>query len=184
MGTRASSAPLMRSALGGLRHGLGLFLVLFASYAATIGVHAQDTSRYTVAEAHNLLTAESIVSDGDFDLRDEYHARAWDDWFHGELRPTAGLTNGRLLEPQGIGFPVLIAPAYALGGPTAVQLFLAAISGLSVCLAARLGRRLATGPWPAWAARSVGLPPPAIGAATAVAPEAAGGFLLAAGAVF
>src|SRR3954454_12046191 len=166
MGTRASSAPLMRSALGGLRHGLALWLVLFAAYAATIGVHAQDTSRFTVAEAHNLLTAESIASDGDFDLRDEYHSRAWGDWFHGELRPTAGLTNGRLLEPQGIGFPLLIAPAYALGGPTAVQLFLAAITALSFCLAAGLGRRLVADPWAAWAAVVGGLSGAALGAAT------------------
>jgi hypothetical protein len=174
----------VRSALGGLRHGLPLFLVLFAAYAATIGAHAQGSSRFTVPEAHNLLTAESIASDGDLDLRDEYRTRAWDDWFDGELRPTAGLTNGRLLEPQGIGFPLLIAPAYALGGPTAVQLFLAAITALSFCLAAGLGRRLVPDPWPAWGALVVGLSAPAIGAATSVTPEAAGGFLLAAGALF
>lgn len=174
----------MRGVLGGLRRGLPLWLVLFAGYSATLGLHAAGSSRFTASEAHNLLSAESLVSDRSLDLTDEYRTRAWDDWYPGTLRPTAGLTNGRLLEPQGAGFPLLIAPAYALAGPTGVQLFLAALFALAFCLAAGLGRRLVPDPWPAGAALVAGLSPPALGAATMVSPEAAGGLLIVTGALF
>jgi hypothetical protein len=160
-----------------------LWLVLFSAYAATLGLHARDGSRYTAAEAHVLLTAESLASDGDLDLRDEYRTRAWSDWYPGSLRPTAGLTGGRLLEPQGAGFPLLIAPAYALGGPTAVELWIAAVTALGFVLAAALGRRLVPEPWPSAAALVAGLSPPALAAATTVGPGTTAGAVIAGAAV-
>jgi len=158
--------------------------VLLAAYAATIGLDATPGDRFTDAEAHVLLSAESIVSDRSLNLRDEYADRAWERFYAGELTPTAGLTGGRLLEPQGIAFPLLIAPAYALGGPTGVELFLAALTALAFCLAAALGRRLVPDPWPTGAALVAGLSAPALGAATTVSPGVAGAVLLALGAIF
>lgn len=173
----------MRGAAGGRRSGLGrtaaLWLVLFAAYAATLGLHAAGESRYTAAEAHVLLSAESIVSDRDLDLRDEYRTRAWSVWYPGPLRPTAGLTAGRLLEPQGAGLPLLVAPAHALGGPTAVELWLAALAALGFVLAAALGRRLVPDPWATGAALVAGLSPPALAAATSVGPGMLAGTILA-----
>jgi hypothetical protein len=158
--------------------------VLFAAYAATIGLDAVPGERFGAAEAHVLLSARSIAEDRSLDLRDEYATRAWKSFYGRELTPSAGLTNGRLLEPQGIGFPLLIAPAYALGGATGVELFLAALMSLAFCLAAALARRLVPDPWPTGAALAAGLSPPALGAATAVSPEVAGAVLLALGAIF
>lgn len=74
---------------------------------------------------------------------------------------------------------MLIAPAYALAGPTGVELFLAAIAALAFVLAARLARRLAPEPWPTAAVLVVGLSPPALAYSTAVYPELAAGALLA-----
>ena len=88
-----------------MRRAAVLWVVLFAAYAATLGLDARPGSRFTVAEAHTLLTAESLASDLDVDLRDEYRTRAWSEWHPGALRPTAGLTSGRLIEPQGVGLP-------------------------------------------------------------------------------
>jgi hypothetical protein len=161
-----------------VRGRLALFAVLLAAYAATLGIPADGDSNYTRAAAHHLLTAESIVSDGDLDLRDEYATRAWEDWYPGDLEPTATLTNGRLHEPQGVGFPLLIAPAYAVGGPTGVELFLAAMFAAAFVLVVPLARRLVPDPWPLRAAVVVGLSPPALAAATTVAPSTAGAVLL------
>jgi hypothetical protein len=170
--------------MSALRRGAGLWLVLFAAYAATIGLDATPGSRFTDREAHVLLSAASVASDRSLDLRDEYADRAWEGFYAGELEPTAGLTNGRLLEPQGIGFPLLIAPAYAIGGATGVELFLAALMALAFCLAAALARRLVPDPWPTGAALAAGLSAPALGAATTVSPDVAGAVLLSLGAIF
>ena len=162
-----------------MRRTLGLWLVFFAAYAATLGLHLGASERYSRDESHVLLVAESIVSDGDVDLRDEYRSRAWRDWGGAPLRPSAGLTNGRLVEPPGVGFPLLVAPAYALGGATAVELFVAALVALGFVLAALLARALVPEPWATRAALVGGLSPAAVGASTTIGPELVGGTLLA-----
>ena len=87
---------------------------------------------------------------------------------------------GRLLEPYGLGFPLLIAPAYSLGGAKLVTVLLAAVAALAFVLAAALARRVVPEPWATWAALLAGLSPPALAAATAVTPALLAGALLAA----
>ena len=86
---------------GARRSSLIVFAILFAVYVAGIGLHGTRTSDLRVSEAHVLLTTESIVSGGDFELTDEYRRRAWKPFYRGALTPTALAVNGRLLEPQG-----------------------------------------------------------------------------------
>jgi hypothetical protein len=150
---------------------LPLWVALMVAYGITLGVDATPGSRLSAPEAHRLLVAESIVSDRDVNLADEYRTHAWRRWYDRPLRPSAPTTDGRLVEPQALGFEVLIAPAYAVAGPTGVRLLLAAVSALAFCLAAALGRMLVPEPWATRAAMATGLSPPAIGAATAVSPE-------------
>src|ERR687890_2775786 len=100
-----------------MRRAAALWFVLFAAYAATIGLPAFGTAQFGGNEPHYLLTAASIVSDGDVDLRDEYATRAYRDWYPYLLERHGRLTNGQANEPHGAGFPLLIAPAYAVGGP-------------------------------------------------------------------
>jgi hypothetical protein len=166
-----------------VRRGLALWLVLFAAYAATLGLHLGAGARYSREESHVLLVAESITSDGDVDLRDEYRAHAWTKWHGAPLRASAGFTNGRLVEPPGLGFPLLVAPAYALGGAVAVELFVAALVALGFVLAALLARALVPEPWATRAALVGGLSPAAVGASTTIGPELVGGTLLAGAAV-
>ena len=78
-----------------------------------------------------------------------------------------------------MGFPLLIAPAYAIGGATGVELFLAAIAALAVALAYRLALRVAPDPWALGAAVAVGLSPPLVAYGSAVYPELAAGAALA-----
>jgi len=141
-----------------MRRALALWLLLFGVYAATLGLedHRGD-------EPHYLLAAESLADDGDVDVANQYAER-------GVERP-GHLTDGRLNEPYGVGFPLLILPAYALGGDTAVELFLAAIAALAVAFAYRLALRAAPDPWALGAAAAAGLSPPFLAYGTAVYPE-------------
>lgn len=158
--------------------------LLFAVYALTLGAHAQPGQRLTGAEAHVLLTTASIVDDGDLDLRNQYRQRAWHGFYEGNLRPTGRPdAAGRILEPQGIGLPALLAPAYALGGTTLVRLFLAALAAIAIACGAALARRVVPDPWPAFAALGVGLSPPIVAAATTVHPTVPAAAALAGAAV-
>jgi hypothetical protein len=153
--------------------------VFFAAYAATLGLHLGAGERYSRDEAHVLLVAESITSDGDIDLRDEYANHAWTRWHGAPLKQSATLTNGRLVEPPGVGFALLVSPAYALGGPVLVELFVAALIALGFVAAAALARVLAPEPWATRAALVGGLSPAVVGASTTIGPELVGGALLA-----
>jgi len=166
-----------------VRRAAAVWIVLFAAYAATIGMPAFGASQYGGDEPHYLLTAESIVSDHDLDLRDEYAARAYRDWYPYILERHGKLTNGQANEPHGAGFALLIVPAYALGGPTAVQLLMAAIAALAFTLASRLARHIVPEPWASGAALVCGLSPPAVAYGTTVTPELTAGALLTASAL-
>jgi hypothetical protein len=162
-----------------VRRNAAVWLVLFAAYAATIGLHAFGSTQYGGDEPHHLLTAESIVSDRDIDLRDEYATRAYRDWYPYVLERHGRLTNGQANEPHGIGFPLLIAPAYGVGGPLAVQLLMAAIAALAFMLGGAIARRVVPEPWASAATLACGLSPPALAYATTVTPELTAAALLA-----
>jgi len=166
-----------------VRRAAVVWLVLFVAYAATIGLHAFGMSQFGGDEPHYLLTAESIVSDRDADLRDEYATRAYRDWYPYVLERHGRLTNGQANEPHGIGFALLIAPAYAIGGPFAVQLMMAAIAALAFALGGAVARRIVPEPWASGATLACGLSPPALAYATTVTPELTAGALLALAAV-
>ena len=161
-----------------------LVLGLFGVYCLTLLTHASPGERLTAGEAHVLLTADSIVHDGDLDVADQHAAKAWRDWYGGDLRPTAAPDSvGRVAEPHGIGLPLLVAPAFALGGVTLVKLWLALLTAIAFACAAALARRVVPDPWATGAALIGGLSPPAVAAATAIRPEAAAAAALAGAAV-
>ena len=166
-----------------MRRAVALWLVLFGVFASTIGLHAFGASRYAGDEPHYLLAAQSIVEDHDLDVRNQYAARSYDAWYPYTLDPHGHATRGFLHEPHGAGFPLLIAPAYALGGAKGVELFLAALSALALALAYRLALRVVPDPWAGGATLAAGLSPPLLAYATAVSPEMAAGLLLVAAAL-
>src|SRR3954452_10588458 len=161
------------------RRSAALWLVLFAVYAGTIGMRAAGDSQYAGGEPHYLLTAKSLVDDGDIDLTDDYRAREYRDFHLRTLRPQGLLTRGRLQQPHGVGFPIVIAHAFAIGGATRVEDFLAAVAALAVVLAYRLALRVVPDPWALGATLAVGLSPPLIAYSTAVYPELTAAALLA-----
>ena len=54
--------------------------MLFAAYAATLGIDAADGVRYGGEEPHFLIAAASIAEDGGVGLAEEYEARTWERW--------------------------------------------------------------------------------------------------------
>lgn len=165
------------------RRSAAVWLVLFAVYASTLGMDAFGDSQYAGDEPHYLLTAKSIVEDGKIDVTGAYRERAYRSFYPGTLVPHGVLTKGRLNEPHGVGFPLVIAPAYAIGGAHGVELFLAALAALAVLLAYRLALRVVPDPWALGAALAVGLSPPVLAYSTAVYPEAAAAAALCAAAL-
>gem|GEM_PF-2131502 len=148
-----------------------LWLILFAAYAATLGVPARAGVDYGGSEAHHLLAAESLVADGDVDLANQYRDRDYAHWYPGTLRTDGTVVQGRLVEPHGIGYALLIAPAYDVGGPKAVQIEMAALLALALVLGAALARRIVPEPWAGLGALLAGLSPPALAAGTTVTPS-------------
>ena len=155
-----------------MRRGAALWLALFAVYAAGAGLHASPGEDLSAPEAHVLLLTRSIVDDGDLDLSDEYGAAAWRPFYGGTLVPLTGPRERGQLEPIAAGFPLLIAPAYALGGRLAGELWLAALAALGFVAGASIARRLVPEPWATAGVLAVGLSPPAVVAATTIAPDA------------
>jgi hypothetical protein len=156
-----------------------VFILCLAFYLAATGLPASPLSELRSDEAHILLSTESLVSDGDLNLTNNYEARDWLLFDGPVLSPRADVIEGRLLEPQGIGFPALVAPAYALAGVRGVEVFLAVIAALGMAAAVSIARRLAPDPWASGAVLAVGLSPPAVVAATTISPAATIAALLA-----
>ena len=155
------------------------WLALFAVYVATLGIPAFAASDHGGDEPHYLLTAASIAGDGDVDLANQYAARTYRAFYPYPLDPHGRLTGGRRHEPHGVGFPLLIAPAYALGGATLVEIQMAALAALAFVLAMALARRLVPEPWATAGPLVVALSPPALAYSTAVYPELTAGAFLA-----
>ena len=162
-----------------MRRTLALWLLLCGVYMATLGLDAFGGSDYGGDEPHYLLAAESLVEDGDVDVLDEYETRAYADFYPHDLDRHGRQTEGRLNEPHGVGFPLFIAPAWAVAGEHGVELFLAAVAALAMALAYRLALRVAPDPWALGAAVAVGLSPPLLAYGSAVYPELAAAAALA-----
>ena len=125
---------------------VGLWILLVAVYATTLGIPARPGWTTRATSRITCSAAESIVSDRDVDLADEYAERAYASLVPaGAARPTAARSTGRLVEPHGVGFALLIAPAYAIGGARAVQGEMLALLAFAFVLGAALARRMVPG---------------------------------------
>jgi hypothetical protein len=121
----------------------------------------------------------SVARDGDLDLTDEYARHGWRGFYGGDLRPLAPARNNRLLEPAGLMYAAVAAPAYLLGGRLAVELLGAALLATAFAVATSIARRLVPDPWATGAVVVAGLSPPAVLAATTIAPDPLAAALLA-----
>ncbi|MDQ3570748.1 MAG: hypothetical protein M3396_09060 [Actinomycetota bacterium] len=151
------------------------FLVVLAVGQLAVGMRASRTATITGDEPFYLLTTQSLASDGDLDLTDEYRhgeERAfWDGtvplWK--QMEPTP---DGRLLAPHDPGLSLLTLPAYELGGLRGVQRFLVVLWAAAMACGAVLARRVGAPEWAAMlGAVVVGAGAPGMVYASQVYPE-------------
>ena len=122
-----------------------LFAAAFVLYAL-LGAWVPGPAGPQGDEPHYLTMAQSLLSDGDLDLADEFAQREYAPFFGGtlEAHTSPASPRGRLYAVHTPGLAVLILPAYALGGYPAVRLLMSLLAALTGVVVARLVRE-ATG---------------------------------------
>lgn len=124
---------------------VALFLLLSAAYAFSVDIRASRGASITGDEPFYLLSTQSLLADGDLDLRNQYEAKSYrsffdhadDLWYQSALTP-----DGRLLSPHNPGLSALVIPGFALAGLRGVQVQLMLMAAATMALAFVLGDRL------------------------------------------
>ena len=124
---------------------VALFLMLAATYVFSVDIRATRGASITGDEPFYLLTTQSLLSDGDFDLRNQYDTRSYqsffdhpdDLWFQ-----SVPQDDGRLLSPHNPGLSFLVIPGFALGGLLGVQTQMLLLAAATLALAFVLADRL------------------------------------------
>lgn len=126
-------------------------VALGLAFFAALGRYLPGPAGAQGDEPHYLLIAQSLLSDGDVDLEDEYDQREYKPFFGGTLQAhtSPASPRGVLYEVHTPGLPALLLPAYALGGYPAAKLFVAFLAALTAALVHRLVRETGAGAWPA-----------------------------------
>ena len=152
-----------------------LFALLATCYLASIGLRASRGASITGDEPFYLVTTQSLLQDGDLDLRQQYASESYRSFFdHAEplWRQADPLPDGRLLSPHQPGLSVLLIPGFALGGLLGAQIQMLLIAAATFALAYHLIARETGRRWLAWGTTAVvALSPPAFVYATEIYPE-------------
>jgi hypothetical protein len=120
------------------RAALGMFALLLVVYSASIGLRATRGASITADEPFYLLTTQSIIEDGDLDLRQQYARESYRSFFDhpdGLWKQSVPQRDGRLLSPHEPGLSVLLVPGFALGGLWGAQAQMAVIAAATFALA-------------------------------------------------
>ena len=114
-----------------------LLAAVAAVLGAAIGVPARSTygAVTTADEPQYLLTALSLVEDGDLDISDELAAERWRDFHAADLpQQTRPLADGVRISPHDPLLPVLLAPAVGAVGWRGAQWTLVGVAGVLAAL--------------------------------------------------
>lgn len=105
-------------------------------------------------EPHYLVITQSLLSDGDLRIENNHLRGEYFPYFSGELRPDylQRGQNGQIYSIHAPGLPVVLAPAFALGGYPASVVMMIALSALGVGLLWTTVWRLTTSASAAWLA--------------------------------
>ena len=122
-----------------------LFLLLCVAYAFSVDIRATRGASITGDEPFYLLTTQSLLADGDFDLRNQYATKSYKSFFDhpdGLWQQSVPLPDGPLLSPHNPGLSVLVIPGFALGGLAGAQIQLLVLAAAAMSLAFVLADRL------------------------------------------
>lgn len=122
-----------------------LFVLLSAAYAFSVDIRASRGAPITGDEPFYLMTTQSLLADGDLDLRNQYETRSYtsyfdhadDLWYQSTPRP-----DGTLLSPHNPGLSVLLIPGFGLAGLPGAQVQLLLMAAATMALAFVLADRL------------------------------------------
>ena len=123
-----------------------LFLLLCAAYSFSIDIRATRGASISGDEPFYLLTTQSLLADGDFDLTNQYENRTYKSffdhpdglWYQSVPRPG----DGQLLSPHNPGLSFLLIPGFSLGGLKGSQIQLIVMAAATISLAFVLADRL------------------------------------------
>jgi hypothetical protein len=161
------------------------FAIVLVAGQLAVGMRASKTASITGDEPFYLLTTQSLYSDGDLELSDEYRDREEAAFWDGavplwkQMEPTP---DGRLLSPHDPGLSLLVLPAYAVAGLRGVQRFLVLLWAAAMACATVLAIRAGAPSWSAVLGGSVvGVGTPGVVYASQVYPEAPAALFVALG---
>ena len=160
--------------------GVAALLAFVVFFAVRLG----RTGPPTGDEPHYLVIAQSLLSDGDVSVLNNYRNGDYLQYYPGALRPhfTGNEVNGRRYSLHAPGLPALVAPAFRVGGYWAVVAWVAALVALGSALvwkAAYIFTRDSGAAWFGWA--SVALTAPVVLHGPLIYPDGVAGTLVAAG---
>ncbi|QIA26511.1 hypothetical protein DYI95_002230 [Thermaerobacter sp. PB12/4term] len=157
------------------RRAVALFVLLAALYSLSAGLRASRGAAITGDEPFYLLTTQSLLEDGDLDLRQQYRRhsyRAFFDHPDGLWMQSVPTADGRILSPHNPGLPVLLIPGFALGGLRGAQLQLQLLAALTFALVyVWVARVTGEARWSAWATLALALAATPFVYATEIYPE-------------
>ena len=122
-----------------------LFLLLSVVYAFSVDIRATRGASITGDEPFYLLTTQSLLADGDFDLRNQYETKSYESFFdHPDdlWQQSVPLPDGPLLSPHNPGLSILVIPGFALAGLAGTQVQLLLLAAVTMTLAFVLADRL------------------------------------------
>ena len=124
---------------------VALFLLLSVAYAFSVDIRATRGASITGDEPFYLLTTQSLLADGDFDLRNQYETKSYESFFdHPDdlWQQSVPLPDGPLLSPHNPGLSILVIPGFAFGGLAGTQIQLLILAAATMSLAFVLADRL------------------------------------------
>ncbi len=114
-----------------------VFVVAASLYAVAAAVVGRSGLFPGGDEPHYLVMTQSLLQDGDLDIENNHLQRDYRAYYADDLPPhsLARGVNGGLYSVHPIGLPLLVAPAFALGGYKAVVAFLVLLAAAAAALA-------------------------------------------------
>ncbi|TAK76226.1 MAG: hypothetical protein EPO16_07515 [Dehalococcoidia bacterium] len=116
---------------------LTLFALLLVLYSFSIGLRATRGASITGDEPFYLLTTQSILQDGDLDLRQQYERQSYRSFFDhpdGLWKQSVPRADGRLVSPHEPLLSVFLVPGFGLGGLLGAQVQLTVVAAATFAL--------------------------------------------------